>query len=199
METGAVDIRKGGARMKTLSGKKVLFVISQDGFRDEELAHPRDEVAAAGAAVEVAAREKAPARGMLGAVENPDLRIRDARAADYNAVVAVGGRGTPEHLWNDGDLHRLLREAHAGGKVVGGICLSGATLAIAGVLKGVEATCFPTDASRKQMKKGGATFVERPVVVSGKIVTADGPGAAREFGRALVAALAKEETGTAAS
>ncbi len=185
--------------MKTLSGKTVLFVISQDNFRDEELAHPREEVAAAGARVAVAAREKAPAKGMLGAVENPDLRIRDAKAADYDAVVAVGGRGTPEHLWNDGDLHRLLGEARAAGKIVGGICLSGATLAIAGVLKGVEATCYATDVSKKEMQRGGAIFVEKPVVVSGKIVTANGPGAARDFGKALVAALSKGETKAAAS
>ncbi len=177
--------------MKPLSGKKVLFVICQEGFRDEELAHPREEVAAAGAKADVAARTKAPARGMLGAVESPDLAIRDARASDYDAVVAVGGRGTPEYLWNDEDLHKLLREARDVGKVVGGICLSGATLAVAGVLKGVEATCYVTDASKKEMHKGGAVFVEKPVVVSGKIVTASGPPAARDFGKALVTALSK--------
>ena len=177
--------------MKPLAGKKVLFVICQENFRDEELSHPREEVAAAGAAVSVASRDKAPARGMLGAVETPDLRIRDAKAGEYDAVVAVGGRGTPDHLWNDDDLHRLLREAKAAGKVVGGICLSGATLAIAGVLKGVEATCYATDASKSEMRKGGAVFVEKPVVVSGKIVTANGPPAARDFGKAIVEALSK--------
>lgn len=177
--------------MKPLAGKKVLFVICQENFRDEELSHPREEVAAAGAAVSVASRDKAPARGMLGAVETPDLRIRDAKAGEYDAVVAVGGRGTPDHLWNDDDLHRLLREAKAAGKVVGGICLSGATLAIAGVLKGVEATCYPTDASKSEMRKGGAVFVEKPVVVSGRIVTANGPPAARDFGKALVSTIAK--------
>jgi len=177
--------------MKPLEGKKVLFVICQENFRDEELAHPREEVANAGASVAVAAREKAPAKGMLGAVENPDVRIRDAKASDYDAVVAIGGRGTPEHLWNDEDLHKLLREAKAAGKIVGGICLSGATLAIAGVLKGVEATCYETEASRKEMRKGGAVFVGKPVVVSGKIVTANGPPAARDFGKALVSTLGK--------
>lgn len=185
--------------MKTLSGKKVLFVISQENFRDEELAHPREEVAAAGAKVAVAARDRALARGMLGAVVTPDLRIRDAKAADYDAVVAVGGRGTPEHLWNDGDLHRLLRDAREAGKVVAGICLSGATLAIAGVLKGIEATCYATDASKKEMQNGGAIFVEKPVVVSGKILTANGPGAARDFGKALVAALSAEKESKAAA
>lgn len=177
--------------MKPLEGKKVLFVICQENYRDEELADPREEVAAAGAAVELAAREKAPAKGMLGAVETPGVRIRDAKARDYDAVVAVGGRGTPEHLWNDEDLHRLLREAKEAGKVVGGICLSGATLAVAGVLKGVEATCYVTDASKREMAKGGAIFVEKPVVVSGRIVTANGPLAAREFGKALVSALSE--------
>lgn len=177
--------------MKPLEGKKVLFVICQENFRDEELEHPREEVAAAGAAVEVAARETAPAKGMLGAMETPGVRIRDAKASDYDAVVAVGGRGTPEHLWNDEDLHRLLREARDAGKVLGGICLSGATLAVAGVLKGVEATCYATDASKREMAKGGAIFVEKPVVVSGRIVTANGPPAAREFGKALVSALSE--------
>ena len=175
--------------MKPLSGKKVLFVICQENFRDEELAHPREEVSNAGAGISVAAREKAPAKGMLGAVEQPDLRIRDAKASDYDAVVAVGGRGTPEHLWNDPDLHRLLREAKAAGKVVGGICLSGATLAIAGILKGIEATCYETEDSRREMEKGGAVFVRKPVVVSGNVVTANGPPAAREFGKALVDAI----------
>jgi protease I len=177
--------------MKPLAGKKVLFVICQENFRDEELAHPREEVAAGGAETAVASREDTPARGMLGAVESPNLTIREARASDYDAVVAVGGRGTPEHLWNDEDLHRLIRDARDAGKVVGGICLSGATLAVAGVLKGVEATCYVTDASKKEMAKGGAIFVEKPVVVSGKIVTANGPPAAREFGKALVSAMSK--------
>lgn len=175
--------------MKTLSGKRVLFLVNQADFRDEELLHPKEEAEAAGARTCVAAREKATARGMLGASVEPDLAIRDARAADYDAVVAVGGRATPDWLWKDAEAHALLREAKAAGKVVGGICLSGATLAIAGVLEGVEATCWPTDASLEAMRKGGALYVEKPVVVSGRIVTANGPPAAREFGRALVAAL----------
>jgi len=176
--------------VKPLAGKKVLFVVCQNDFRDEELAHPREEVAAAGAETFVAARETIPAAGMLGMTVVPDLRIRDAKAAEYDAVVAVGGRATPEWLWTDGDLHRLLRDAKAAGKVVGGICLSGATLAIAGVLRGLRATCYVTDASKQEMVKGGATFVDQPVVVSGKVVTANGPPAAREFGKALVGALA---------
>jgi protease I len=177
--------------MKPLVGKKVLFVVCQKDFRDEELAHPMEEVTAAGAESRVAARETAPATGMYGLAVSPDLRIRDAKAAEYDAVVAVGGRATPEWLWTDGDLHRLLRDAKAAGKVVGGICLSGATLAIAGVLRGTRATCYVTDASKREMERAGALFVDQPVVVSGRIVTGNGPAAARDFGKALVDVLSK--------
>jgi putative intracellular protease/amidase len=41
------------------------------------------------------------------------------------------------------------------------------------------------------MEKGGAVFVDRPVVVSGNVVTANGPPAAREFGKALAGVLSK--------
>ncbi|HEY3488556.1 MAG TPA: DJ-1/PfpI family protein [Candidatus Deferrimicrobiaceae bacterium] len=177
--------------MKPLSGKKVLFLVNQVDFRDEEMLQPKEELTAAGAVVFIAARDKATAKGMLGAVVEPDLAIRDAMAADYDAVVAVGGRGTPDWLWQDDAAHALLRDSKAAGKLVAGICLSGATLAIAGVLKGVEATCWPTDDSLKAMRSGGASYVDRPVVVSGKIITANGPPAAHEFGKALIAALSR--------
>ena len=177
--------------MKPLSGKKVLFLVNQVDFRDEELLHPKEELTAAGAEAFVAAKDRTEARGMLGAVVVPDLAIGDAKASDYDAVVAIGGRATPDWLWKDSDAHALLRDAKAAGKIVAGICLSGATLAIAGVLDGVEATCWPTDASLEAMRKGGAKYVDRPVIVSGKIVTANGPPVAREFGKALVTALSR--------
>jgi len=44
---------------------------------------------------------------------------------------------------------------------------------------------------KRRCRRGGAIFVEKPVVVSGKIVTASGPPAARDFGKALVTALSK--------
>jgi protease I len=179
--------------MKPLLGRKVLFLVNQADFRDEELIHPREELVAAGAAATVATRDGGEARGMLGAVEAGTIRTADAKAEGYDAVVAVGGRGTPDWLWRDAEAHRLLRESKEAGKVTAGICLSGATLAIAGVLSGTEATCWPTEASLEAMRKGGARYVESPVVTSGRIVTANGPPAAREFGRALVRLLSRPE------
>jgi len=37
----------------------------------------------------------------------------------------------------------------------------------------------------KMLKEGGATYVAEDVVTDGKLITANGPGAAKKFGEAL--------------
>jgi len=96
--------------------------------------------------------------GMLGATATPNILIKDARANDYDAVVVIGGMGSPEHLWDDTQLHRLLQDADKSGKIVAAICLSGAVLAKAGVLKNREATVYETPESLKELERGGAKF-----------------------------------------
>ena len=50
----------------TLEGKKILMVIAQQDFRDEELFEPKEVFEGAGASVFVAAPRKETATGMLG-------------------------------------------------------------------------------------------------------------------------------------
>lgn len=175
--------------MSTLSGKKVLMVIAPKEFRDEELLEPRGILERAGAIVSVASTAPGECSGMLGATTRADLAIKDARAADYDAVVVVGGMGSPTHLWGNGALHGLLRDAQKGGKVIGGICLSGAALARAGVLEGKKATVWRTPESLAEMEKGKAKTLTEKVVVDGKVVTANGPEAAKEFGKEIARLL----------
>lgn len=178
--------------MARIQGKKVLIVVASQNFRDEEYQQPRQALEAEGAEVKVGAREvRAACRGMLGLTVTPDVMLRDARGSEFDGVVVVGGAGAQQYLWTDSELMRVLREAKAGGKVIGGICLGCAALAKAGVLRGVEATVFPTRDSLKEMQAGGARYVKRDLVVSGRIITADGPEMARDFGKKLVEALAR--------
>lgn len=170
-------------------GKKALMVVAPMNFRDEELLQTREVLAAEGVEVKVAAREVQTCRGMLGATVMPDMMLRDARALDFDAIVIVGGAGSQQYLWNDHELSRLVRDAKQQGRILAAICLSGVVLAKAGVLKGIEATVFPARDSLKALKDGGARHVQRSVVVSGKVITAEGPEASREFGKKIVDAL----------
>lgn len=174
-----------------LQGTKVLMVIAPDQFRDEELLVPKEKLEEQGAQVKVAACKLGQAKGMLGATYNPEVLIKDQQVQDFDAVVVVGGMGSPQYLWNDSDLLSLLKEASQQGKVVAAICLSGAVLANAGVLKGKKATVWPMPESLKALSGGGATYVKQPVVKDGKVVTADGPEAAPAFAQTIIEELSK--------
>lgn len=174
---------------KKLSGRTILMVICPENFRDEELFKPKEIFEKEGATVKIASRSLSPARGMLGGTAKPDLLISDAQAEDYDAVVVVGGGGSPEYLWPDEKLHSLLRRADAQGKVIGAICLSGAALARAGLLRGRRATVYRTKESLKELEKGGAKYTSEDVVTDGRVVTASGPHVAAEFGHAIMARL----------
>lgn len=174
---------------KTLSGTKVLMIIAPQDFRDEELLEPKRILSEAGAQVTVASTKDGEATGMLGAKVRPDTVVDSQKAADYQAVVVVGGMGSPEHLWNHKHIHKLLTDAHTNGRVIGGICLSGAVLANAGVLAGKKATVWATDESLAALQNGKATYIKDHVVHDGNVITADGPEAAVDFGQKLVAAL----------
>lgn len=181
---------------KELQGTKVLMVIAPEQFRDEELLVPKEEFEGAGATVQVAASKLGPAQGMLGATYNPEVLLKDQRAQDWDAVVVVGGMGSPQYLWNDADLLRLLKDAYAQGNVVSAICLSGAALANAGVLKGKQATVWPMPESLKALADGGANYVKKPVVHDGKVITADGPEAASSFAQTIIAELSRVKVPT---
>lgn len=169
-----------------LKGKKVVMVIASQNFRDEEFAEPYGALTNAGASVKVACSRLAPAKGMLGRQVTPDLLLKDVSAADYDAVVFVGGAGAQEYF-ADETAHRIAREAVEKGRLLGAICIAPAILANAGVLKERKATCFPSVGS--VLRKAGATVVAEGVVKDGKLVTADGPANARPFAAALIEAL----------
>lgn len=168
---------------------KILMIIAPENFRDEELLHPREVFLSHGAEVTVASTKKGVANGKFGHKENVTVTLDDVAGQTFDAVVIVGGGGSPQYLWDNKRAHEIVRRHHEMGKVVSAICLSGAVLAKAGLLSGVEATVWKSDESMKVYKDCGVKFVDKPVVRSGKIITGNGPAAARDFGQAILSAL----------
>jgi protease I len=168
---------------------KVLYVIAPERFRDEELLEPKRILEQHGATVTVASTRGGTATGMLGAKVAVDCTVQQADAGSYDALVVAGGAGAPSHLWDSEPLRVIVKLLHAAGKPVGAICLSPPVLARAGILAGKRATTFPADRALVELKRGGATYVEEPVVLDGTIVTASGPEAAAAFGQTLVRLL----------
>jgi protease I len=165
------------------------MVIAPENFRDEELFEPKTVFEEAGAVVHIASRSLGRAKGMLGGTVKPDLLLSDALADNYSAIVVVGGSGSPDFLWHDETLHRLLREADEQKKIIGAICLAGVALARAGLLQGRKATIYKTKDTLREYERAGVKYVSRDIVSDDRFITASGPRVAKEFGEAIVETL----------
>src|SRR3989338_3546164 len=167
--------------------KKAVFIIAQNGFRDEELLEPKAVLDDRGIKTKVASQTRKKALGKLGTEIEPDLALAEIRPQDFDAVIFVGGPGAVEYLadplaWN---LAKGFKQA---GKVVAAICLAPSILANAGLLISKTATAFPSE--ENNLKAKGADYTGMPVEVDQNIVTAIGPEAAKEFGEQIAYLLA---------
>lgn len=169
--------------------KKILMIIAQQDFRDEEYEVPKGIFEKAGFEVITVAEKKGIAKGKLGAEAKVDFSFNEVNIRDYEAIVFVGGPGATVYFEHEQILN-LVKEAEEEGKVIGAICIAPSILANAGILKGKKATAFVTE--EDILRRNGAIFTAAPVEIDGKIITADGPQSAEVFGQAIVQVLGGE-------
>ena len=168
---------------------KALLIIAPQNFRDEELFHTKEELERAGVEVVIASAKRGKIKGMLGGTAEAELPLKEVDVRKYDAIVFIGGVGASAY-YEDPVAHRIAREASETGKVVAAICIAPGILAKAGVLKGKKATIWDGDFVRI-LETGGAKYTGASVEVDGKIITANGPAAARKFGQAIAKALGR--------
>jgi protease I len=167
------------------------MVIAQENFRDEEFLQPREIFENAGFDITVATNQKKVAKGMLGGKVEPDSTISSEKADTYDAIVISGGGGAKQYLWDNKELHRIVQDAYNQDKLIAAICISPVVLAKAGILKGKKSTVFNDPESVKQIKKGGAEYQDKDVIIDGHIITARDPTVARSFGKSVLEFLKK--------
>ena len=172
--------------MSDLTGKTILMVVAPTHFRDEEYREPRRIFEDAGATVKVASKGVTEASGSYGLKAAVDLDIYEASANDYDAVVFIGGQGSAIYF-NDQKVLELAENFYNQGRVTGAICIAPSILATAQLLEGKRVTAFGSEEAHLTEK--GAIYTGEGVTVDGKIVTANGPGAAEEFGQMVVEAM----------
>lgn len=165
---------------------KVLMVVAPENFRDEEFLEPKKVFENNGITIEVASKGVSVAKGTYGAETAVDKNISEVNVKEYAAVVFIGGGGAATYL-DDATAFGIAKAAYDSQKVVAAICIAPSILANAGLLEGRKATAFSSEKDNLESK--GATYTGEAVTVDRRIVTANGPAAAKLFGEEIVKLL----------
>lgn len=172
-----------------MAKKNVLLVIASQDYQPVEYLHTKDELEHGGIAVTTASDKMGQAQATDGSVTAVDIDLKKVNMTDFDGIFFIGGSGALDHLDNS-TSYALLTKAAATNKPCGAICISTRILARAGVLKGKKATGWNVDGKLPDiLKKYGASYEEADVMVDGKVVTANGPIVAHQFGLAIVDVL----------
>jgi protease I len=164
------------------------MIIAPQNFRDEELIHTREELERAGGSVTVASTTTNSVKGMFGAIAHPDTTIDHIDVNNYDAIVFVGGSGA-EVYFDNPTAQNIAKNAHSKNKLVTAICIAPSILAKANLLNGKRATVWAGDKYINILRTNGANYTGESVTTDNRIITANGPEAAREFGKMIVNSL----------
>jgi 4-methyl-5(b-hydroxyethyl)-thiazole monophosphate biosynthesis len=115
-----------------------------------------------------------------------DAMIEDCDFSDADLLFLPGGMPGASNLYgHEGVRQALLRQAGEG-KLVAAICAAPFVLGKLGLLRGKRATCYPGF----EQYLDGADYTADLLTEDGNIITGEGPGAAFDFGYALLGRLA---------
>jgi protease I len=165
----------------------VAVVLAENQYENLELHYPRLRLQEAGWRVLVAGPEAGASYGSKeGYPAVADVAFRDVAPADVGVLVVPGGYA-PDKLRRDPDCLRLVAQAHERGAVIGFICHGGWVPISAKIVRGRKVTSVP--AIRDDLENAGATWVDEPCVVDGRMVTAQVPKDLPAFLAAILDAL----------
>lgn len=172
--------------------KKNACVLVADGSEEMEVVITVDVLRRAGIGVFLAGvgEETRMVTASRGVRLAPDGAWDPAEASRFDALVIPGGIGGTEAMKQDESVKQTIRDFMQAGKIVASLCAGPTVLHAAGVLAGRTYTSYPS--SRAELPAG--TWVDRPVVRDGNLVTSQAPGTAFAFALALVEILDSPET-----
>lgn len=169
------------------AGKKAALIIGSQNFQDDELYGTKRVLDAAQVQTFIASSRTGAIQGILGNMAEASIPINRLNVDDYDAIIFIGGPGAAEYAGNP-TIMNMVRETVRKGKVIAAIGVAPTILANANILAGIQATSYISE--RDRLIQAGATYTVFAVQRDRSIITATGPEAAIQFGRAIVDTLA---------
>jgi protease I len=186
---------------RELNGKKVA-VLMTDGVEQVEYTEPRKFLEEHGAQVTLispkAKGEQVQGFNHLDPAEKfeVELDVRDARPAEFDALVLPGGVANPDQLRLSTEAITFIREFGREDKPIAAICHGPWTLIDADLAKGKRVTSWPS--LELDLRNAGAEWTDEQVVVDGKLVTSRKPDDIPAFNQAILKELSGSRAGARA-
>jgi protease I len=179
--------------MAELDGKRIAFLVANEGVEQVELTEPWKAVEEAGAQPELISLKegKAQAFNHLDKADTFDVdrTVADADASDYDGLVLPGGVANPDILRTDKKAVAFARSFFEQGKPVGVICHGPWTLVEADVVRGRTLASWPS--LRTDIRNAGGTWVDQEVVVDEGLVSSRKPDDLPAFNAKIVEEFAE--------
>lgn len=176
-----------------LSGKKIAFLVANEGVEQVELTEPRKAVSEAGAEAELLAPEGGQVQAFnhldKGEAFEADRGVGEADAAEFDGLVLPGGVANPDQLRTREEAQRFVRAFFEAGKPVGVICHGPWTLIDAGVASGRTLTSWPS--LQTDLRNAGAEWVDEEVHVDNGLVSSRKPDDLQAFCSKIVEEFAE--------
>jgi protease I len=155
-----------------LKGLKVVSFVHND-FEDLELWYPILRLREEGVEVLLAGEEKNKKyTGKYGVPAISDIDFEEALKIDFDGLLVPGG-WAPDKLRRFPSVLELTQKMNEKNKAIGHICHAGWVLISANVLQGKIVTSTP--GIKDDCINAGATWVDKPSVVDGNMVSARKP------------------------
>jgi protease I len=166
---------------------KKIAILVENSYQDLEVWYPLLRLKEEGFdVVAVGTGSAREYKGKYGYPIIPDKNIDEVSAAHFDAVVIPGG-WAPDFLRRYPKIVEFVKAMHGSNKVVAAICHGPWLLASADILKARTVTAF--FAIKDDLVHAGANFVDREVVVDGKLITSRKPEDLPAFVKEIIKAL----------
>jgi protease I len=160
-----------------LAGKRIAFLMANQGVEQVELTEPLDAVRNAGADADLLAPEGGEILAFnhleKGETFPVERTVGEASAEEYDGLVLPGGVANPDFLRTDEEAVSFIRSFFEQGKPVGAICHGPWTLVEAGVVEGRTLTSWPS--LQTDIRNAGGEWVDEEVHVDKGLVTSRKP------------------------
>ena len=177
--------------MAQLDGKRIAFIVAQEGIEQVELTSPWEAVKNAGGEPVLISQEPGEVQA-FNHLDKADTFTVDAvigavEPAEFDGLVMPGGVANPDRLRMDETAVTFVREFVGSGRPVAAICHAPWTLAEAGCVEGRLLTSWPS--LQTDLRNAGAAWEDSECVVDGNLVTSRNPDDLPAFNEALLTAF----------